>query len=43
VGTINPSPAMAMLIIGGTVVGTAIITTLGGRAALRRNPDPAQV
>lgn len=41
VGTINPSPAMAMLIIGGTVVGTAILTTVGGRAALLRNPDPA--
>lgn len=43
VGTINPSPAMAMLIIGGTVVGVAVITTVGGRAALRRDPDPAQV
>jgi DHA1 family bicyclomycin/chloramphenicol resistance-like MFS transporter len=41
VGTINPSPATAMLMIGGTVVAIAVIAAFGGRHALRRNPDPA--
>ena len=40
VGTINPSPAMSMLMIGGTVVAIAVIAALGGRRALRRDPDP---
>lgn len=39
VGTINPSPAMSMLIIGGAVVGIAVITALGGAAAIKRDPD----
>ena len=40
VGTINPSPAMSMLIIGSAVVAIAVIAAFGGRQALRRNPDP---
>ncbi len=39
VGTINPSPAMSMLIIGGTIVAVAIVTSFGGMRALRRDPD----
>jgi DHA1 family bicyclomycin/chloramphenicol resistance-like MFS transporter len=39
VGTINPSPTVSMLIIGGTVVAVAVITAFGGRAALIRDPD----
>jgi DHA1 family bicyclomycin/chloramphenicol resistance-like MFS transporter len=39
VGTINPSPTVSMLIIGGTVVAVAVITAFGGRAALKRDPD----
>lgn len=39
VGTINPSPAMSMLIIGGAVVAIAVVTAFGGRAALVRDPD----
>ncbi|MEN9751869.1 MAG: hypothetical protein RLZZ600_916 [Actinomycetota bacterium] len=39
VGTINPSPAMSMLIIGGAIVVVAIVTAFGGRAALIRDPD----
>ena len=41
VGTINPSPALSMLMIGGTVVAIAVIAALGGRRALKRDPDPA--
>ena len=41
VGTINPSPALSMLMIGGTAVAIAVIAALGGRRALRRDPDPA--
>jgi DHA1 family bicyclomycin/chloramphenicol resistance-like MFS transporter len=41
VGTINPSPATAMLMIGGTVVAVSVIAGFGGRRALRRDPDPA--
>lgn len=41
VGTINPSPATAMLMIGGTVVAISVIAGFGGRRALRRDPDPA--
>jgi DHA1 family bicyclomycin/chloramphenicol resistance-like MFS transporter len=40
VGTINPSPAMSMLIIGSAVVAIAVIAAFGGRRALSRNPDP---
>jgi DHA1 family bicyclomycin/chloramphenicol resistance-like MFS transporter len=40
VGTINPSPAMSMLIIGSAVVGVAVIAAFGGQRALRRDPDP---
>jgi DHA1 family bicyclomycin/chloramphenicol resistance-like MFS transporter len=40
VGTINPSPAMSMLIIGSAVVAIAVIAAFGGRQELRRNPDP---
>jgi DHA1 family bicyclomycin/chloramphenicol resistance-like MFS transporter len=39
VGTINPSPAMSMLIIGGAVVLVAVVTALGGAAAIKRDPD----
>lgn len=39
VGTINPSPAMSMLIVGGTIVAIAVITALGGQRALKRDPD----
>jgi hypothetical protein len=39
VGTINPSPTVSMLIIGGVVVAVAVITAFGGRAALIRDPD----
>jgi DHA1 family bicyclomycin/chloramphenicol resistance-like MFS transporter len=39
VGTINPSPAMSMLIIGGVIVAIAVITSLGGQRALKANPD----
>lgn len=39
VGTINPSPAMALLIVGGIVVAIAIIGTIGGQRALKRDPD----
>lgn len=41
VGTINPSPALSMLMIGGTVVAIAVIAAVGGRRALKRDPDPA--
>lgn len=41
VGTINPSPAVSMLMIGGTVAVIAVIAALGGRRALQRDPDPA--
>ena len=41
VGTINPSPATAMLMIGGTVVAIAVVAGFCGRRALRRDPDPA--
>lgn len=40
VGTINPSPAMSMLIVGSAVVAIAVIAAFGGRRALSRNPDP---
>ncbi len=40
VGTINPSPALSMLMIGGTAVTVAVIAAFGGRRALRRDPDP---
>jgi DHA1 family bicyclomycin/chloramphenicol resistance-like MFS transporter len=39
VGTINPSPAMSMLIIGGVIVAIAVITSLGGQRALKADPD----
>jgi hypothetical protein len=41
VGTINPSPAVSMLIIGGTVSVIAVIAALAGRQALKRDSDPA--
>lgn len=40
VGTINPSPTLAMLLIGGTVVLIGLISMLGGHRALTRDPDP---
>jgi DHA1 family bicyclomycin/chloramphenicol resistance-like MFS transporter len=39
VGTINPSPAMSMLILGGVIVAIAVITSLGGQRALKADPD----
>ena len=39
VGTINPSPAMSMLIVGGTIVAIAVVTSIGGAAAIKRDPD----
>ena len=41
VGTINPSAAMAMLMIGGTGVAVTVIASVIGRRALTRDPDPA--
>lgn len=38
VGTINPSPAMSMLILGGIAVAIAITVALLGRRALLRDP-----
>lgn len=38
VGTINPSPAMSMLILGGIAVAIAITVPLLGRRALLRDP-----
>ncbi len=39
VGTINPSPAMSMLIIGGIIVAVAVVASLGGQRALKADPD----
>ena len=41
VGTINPSPTVSMLMIGGTVVVIAVIAAIAGHRALKRDPDTA--
>jgi len=41
VGTINPSPAVSMLMIGGTVAVIAVIAAIAGYRALKRDPDTA--
>lgn len=40
VGTVNPSPALSMLMIGSAVVAVAVFAAFGGRRALMRDPDP---